>query len=213
MIAHVAEAGEAMGRVVLRFSSQPPNDVAIRAAIKVAQAFQSELESLFVEDEQLIDLAHFPFATEISLTGRSRRNLTPTAVHNQFLATFREAERRVRVAISNTDVPLRQSYVRDEPIQALASACAQRGPWNVVAFGEALTTTSCAVFQELFESVSDTTGVVIVGPRSKRTTGPVIVAVEDTDRLPGMLPAASRLAALSDAKIRILITAPDEKTY
>ena len=213
MIAHVAEADEAMGRVVLRFSSEPPNDVAIRAAVKVAQAFRSELESLFVEDEQLIDLAHFPFATEISLTGRSRRELTPRAVHHQFLATFREAQRRVSLAVRDTDVPIRQSYVRDEPVQALASACARRGPWNVVALGEALSSTSCAKILELFESVSDTTGIVIAGPRSRRTTGPIVVAVEDTGRLPGMLPAATRLAELSDAEIRILITAPDEKTY
>ncbi len=213
MIAHVAEVSEAKGRVVLRFSAQPPNEIAIHAAVQVAQAFQSELESLFVEDEQLADLARFPFATEISLTGQSRRKLTPQSMRHQFLATFREAERRVAKAVSETDVPLRRSYVRDEPVQALASACAQRGPWNVVALGEALTNTSCATISELFASVSDTTGIVLVGPRSRRTGGPVIVAVEDTDRLPGMLPAASRIAALSEADICVLITAPDERTY
>ena len=213
MIAHVAEVGEAKGRVVLRFSSQPPNEVAIRAAVQVAQAFQSELESLFVEDEQLTDLAQFPFATEISLTGQSRRKLTPTSIRHQFLATFREAERRVRAAVHDTEVPLRKSYVRDEPVQALASACAQRGPWNVVALGEALTNSSCSAIQELFASVTDTTGIVLAGPRSRRTSGPVIVAVEDTGRLPGMLPAASRIAALNDSDIRVLITAQDEKSY
>ena len=213
MIAHVAEAGEAMGRVVLRFSSQPPNDIAIRAALQIAQAFRSELEGLFVEDEQLIDLAHFPFATEISLSGKHRQSLSPTAMHHQFLAMFRDAERRLQAAAQDSEVPVKRSYVRDEPIQALASACAQRGPWNVVALGEALSSNSCVVLRELFANVTDTTGIVIAGPNSKRTDGPIVVAVEDTERLPGMLPAASRLSELNGSEIKILITAPDEKSY
>lgn len=213
MIAHVAEAGEAMGRVVLRFSSQPPNDIAIRAALQVAQAFRSELESLFVEDQQLIDLAKFPFATEISLNGKRRHSLSSTAMHHQFLAMFRDAERRLQAAAQNSEVPVKRSFVRDEPVQALASACAQRGPWNVVALGEALTNNSCVVLRDLFASVTDTTGIVIAGPNSKRTDGPIVVAVEDTERLPGMLPAASRLSELNGSEIKILITAPDEKTY
>ena len=50
MIAHVAEAGEDRGRVVLRLgSSGRLSDIALEAAMRVAQAFQSEIESVFVE--------------------------------------------------------------------------------------------------------------------------------------------------------------------
>ena len=126
---------------------------------------------------------------------------------------FCNAKRRLQAAVQNSEVPVKKSYVKDEPIQALASACAQRGPWNVVALGEALTSNSCVALRELFANVTDTTGIVIAGPNSKRTDGPIIVAVEDTERLPGMLPAASRLSELNGSDIKILITAPDEKTY
>ena len=61
MIAHVAAAGEGRGRVVLWLgSSARTSSSAIDAAIVLARAFQSEVESLFVEDRQLFDLADFP---------------------------------------------------------------------------------------------------------------------------------------------------------
>ena len=210
MIAHVAEAGEARGRVVLRFCSRAPNDAAIKAAFRIAQAFQSEIESLYVEDAQLLELARFPFATEISLTGRSRRPLSQHAVHRSFQAVFRAARRRVEAAAREAEVPLMQSFVRDEPVQALAAACAQRGPWNVIALAEAIGPSSCVAIRELFDSVSDTTGVILAGPNSRRSSGPVIVVVEDLERFPGMLRAAERLAALNEEPIVVLIVGDGE---
>ena len=36
----------------------------------------------------------------------------------------------------SADVPLRSRVVRDEPLRALSIACAESGPWNVVALAE-----------------------------------------------------------------------------
>ena len=69
MIAHVAEMGEDRGRVVLHLRSGRPSTVALEAAVRVARAFGSEIESLFVEDEQLFDCAAYGFVREVSLSG------------------------------------------------------------------------------------------------------------------------------------------------
>lgn len=211
MIAHVAEAGEARGRVVLRFCAGAPSDAAIRAAVRIAEAFQSEIESLYVEDSQLLDLASFPFATEVSLNGRQRRRLSQQSVRMGFSAMFAAARRQVEAAARDAEVRLSQRVVRDEPVQALAAACAQTGPWNVVALAEAFTIGSCGSIEELFETVPDTTGVILAGPNSRRTTGPVVVAVEDIERFPGMLRAAERLAALSETTIVLLMIGESEE--
>ncbi|MGI9424142.1 MAG: hypothetical protein ACR2PA_13190 [Hyphomicrobiaceae bacterium] len=213
MIAHVAEAGEARGRVVLRFCSGRPHEMAVRAAFQIAQAFQSEIESLFIEDAQLIDLARFEFATEISLTGRHRRRLSQRSVHQSFRASFEAARRMVEQEAQAAEVPMQHSFVRDEPVHALAAACAQRGPWNVVALAEAFGTTSCATLRELFSTVPDTTGVILAGPRTRRVDGPVIIAVEEIDRFPGMLRAAEKLAALSESDIVALIVADNQDRF
>jgi hypothetical protein len=76
MIAHVASSGEDSGRVVLQLGSRSPSAVALSAAIRIAQAFQSEIESLFVENQPLLDCTSFSFVREVSLTGRWLRTVS-----------------------------------------------------------------------------------------------------------------------------------------
>jgi hypothetical protein len=214
MIAHVAAAGEGRGRVVLRFCTGTPSEAAIRAAFRLAQAFQSEIESLYIEDRQLLELASYPFATEISFTGRTRRRLTHRAVQQSFRSVFVAARRHVDRIAREVDVPRADHFVRDEPVHALAAACARSGPWNIIALAEAFGASSCGTLRELFDTVPDTTGVVLVGPNTSRTTGPVVIVVEDLDRFPGMLRAAERIAALGEVPVRLLLVAgEDEDLY
>ena len=80
MIAHVAETGENRGRVVLQLGSAHPSVIALEAAVRIARAFQSEIESVFVEDEQLFDCAAYGFVREVSLSGRQSRTVSADAM-------------------------------------------------------------------------------------------------------------------------------------
>lgn len=211
MIAHVAEAGEARGRVVLQLATANPSPVAIEAAVRVAQAFHSEVESLFVENRQLIDLAGFPFAREISLTGRRSRTISSSDIERDFRLAFASLQRRIEAVARAAEVPLRQRTVRDDPIAALAAACAEYGPWNVVAIAEPVGPASTMTLSQLFERVSDTTGLVLVGPKAKRTQGPVVAAVEELERLPGMLRAADRLNKVTGGSVTVLLVADTQE--
>ena len=64
-----------------------------------------------------------------------------------------------------------------------------------------------ATLKQLLVEVSGSTGLVTVGPKAQRVTGPVVVAVEDTAQLPDLLRAAERLAALDGAEIVLLLIA------
>lgn len=212
MIAHVASAGEDRGRVVLRLSpSGHPSDVALEAAIRVAQAFQSEIESLFVEEQQLIQLASYPFAREISLSGRHVRTLSLPEIERDMRLLATSLMRRVESLAKKAEVPVRSRSVRGESVGALASACAECGPWNVVALAEPFTPGHGTTLRELFEAVTGTTGIVLAGPRARRTSGPIIVAVEDIERLPGMLRAAERLAGVLSSSVVVLLIGDGEE--
>jgi len=207
MIAHVAEAAEARGRVVLQFRSGHPSPVALEAAIRVAQAFQSGIESLFVEDSQLIDLAGFSFAREISLSGRKSRTICSADMERELRLAFAPIRRQIAALAKAAEVPVRQRVVRDEPVSALAATCSECGPWNVVALAEPFGTLGSSSLRRLLASVVDATGVVIVGPKARRTSGPVIVAVEELDRLPSMLRAAERLSTVTGGEVIVLLIA------
>ena len=210
MILHVAEAGEQRGRVVLQLTSNEPNPVALQAALRIAQAFRSEIESLFVEDHQLVALASFPFAREVSLSGRRTRALSPESMAREMHLMAQAISRRVELLARAAEVPCRRRIVRDEPVRALAEACAEHGPWNVVAFADAFNLANREALRQVFEQVTGTTGIVLVGPGAKRSDGPVVAAVEDMGRLEPMLRSAQRLLREEGEEVTLLLIADDE---
>ncbi len=212
MIAHVAEAGEQRGRVVLQISSEQPNPIALEAAIRVAKAFQSEIESLFVEDLDLLDVAGFSFAREISLSGRERRELSAEGMARQMRHMATALGRQIAELAKLAEVPLRQTVVRDQPVPALAKACAECGPWNVVALGNTIGGDVAFGIRQLFEAVSGTTGIIVAGPNARRTEGPVVVVLEEFVDLEPMMRAAERLLpSTTEGSIIVLAAADSEE--
>jgi len=205
MIMHVAEAGEQRGRVVLHIASGHANAIAIEAAVRIAQAFHSEIESLFVEDLQLYDMASYPFAREISLSGARTRALSRDAIELEMRLIARSLGRRVEALARAADVPLRARVVRDDPVQALAKACAEDGPWNVVALADVLPPGQGARLCELFANVSGYTGLMLVGPKARRTRGPVVAVVENADHLQPMLRAGERMASVTGGEVLLML--------
>jgi hypothetical protein len=210
MIAHVAQSGEDRGRVVIQIRSRHPSAIAMQAAVQIARAFGSDLESLFVEDEQLFDCAAYGFVREVSLSGRETRALSLDTMMRDLHLTAQGTRRQLEALAKKAEVPLRCRVVRDEPLRALTIACTEVGPWNVVALGEPFTAGNSAMLKQMLAEVSGTTGIVTVGPRAQRVSGPVIVAVEDIAELPDMLRTAERLAAVDGAEIVLLLVGPGE---
>ena len=211
MIAHVAQSGEDRGRVVLHLQSGVPSAIALEAAVRVARAFGSGIESLFVEDEQLFDCAAYEFACEVSLSGRQRRALSPDAMMRDLHIAAQGARRQIEALARKAEVPLRCRVVRDEPLRALSIACAESGPWNVVALAEPFTADNGGMLKQLLAEVGGMTGIVVVGPHARRVTGPIVVALEDTAQLPDMLRTAELLAALDGTQVVLLLIAADEE--
>ncbi len=206
MIAHVAAAGERSGRVVLWLGgSSAVSRIAIDAAMLLGQAFQAEVESLYVEDTQLFDLAEFPFARVIGASGGSWRPLPHATLEREMRFTAAALHRQVAEAGLAVSVPCNARIVRDEPLRALTRACAENGPWNVVVVGDQLAPGDESRLAELFERVRDTTGAVITGPLGRRTRGPVVAVVEEFERLGPMLKAAQRLAPISGGDVKLTL--------
>lgn len=210
MIAHVAEAGESRGRVVLQVCTSRPSLVAMEAAIRIARAYRSEIESLFVEDMNLLQLASFPFAREITFSGKARP-LTRDDMEREFRNAFRSLQRRIEVLAAAAEVPVKRQIVRDDPLTALQRACTECGPWNLVALADPFGAGSCASLQQLFDSVTDATGLLIVGPGARRLDGRIVVMNDETEHLQNMLRVAERLASLDETEISIALVAESEE--
>lgn len=206
MIAHVAAAGEGRGRVVLWLgSSAQTSAYAIDAAMLLAQAFQSEVESLFVEDRQFFDLAEFPFARVIGADGSGWQALPRAELERKMHFAGAALQRKIAEVAQRASVPCQGRVVRDDPLSAVAKACAENGPWNVVTLAEPFCAGDEARLGDVFAKVADTTGVVIAGPLARRTRGPVVVLVEQFERLEPMLRAAERLAGVTGGDVKVML--------
>jgi hypothetical protein len=205
MIAHVAAAGEERGRVVVWLPTagraSPP---VIEAAMMLARAFGSEVESLFVEDRQLFDLAQFPFARQLA-SGEGWRSMAAPDLEHELRFVGAALQRQVADAAKRAAIPCRARTMRDDPLGALAKACAENGPWNVVAIAEPFAATDDKRLREVFASVSDTTGVMVAGPTARISSGPVVAAVEHFERLGPMLKAAERLARAANSDVKLML--------
>jgi len=211
MIAHVAQADEQRGRVVLWLgSSGEPQGTAVDAALCLAQAFQSEIESLFIEDLQLFDLAELPFAREISLCGRRSRPMSAAALARDIQSHASALQRQVLARARAAAVKATARIVREEPVRALARVCAENGPWNVVTIGTPVRKGSHTGLAELFDAVHATTGVVVAGAKARRTSGPVIAVVEELERVVPMMRAAQRIASATGGDTRLWLLEHDQ---
>jgi hypothetical protein len=184
---------------------------AIDAAMLLARAFQSEVESLFVEDRQLFDLSEFPFARAISVE-EGWRELPRDKLEHAFRYVGAALQRQVADAAKRAQIPCRSRVVRDDPLHAVASACAENGPWNVITIAEPFAAGDEQRLHRIFADVSDTTGVIVAGPLARRTQGPVIAVVEQLDRLGPMLKTAERLAGVTGGTVKLMLVGdrPDE---
>ncbi len=204
-VVHVAEAGENRGRVVLRLASAGPHRLAVEAALRVARAYQSELESIFIEDQRLIDIAAHPLVSEISLCGRERRVLSSAMLLRQFAHAARLAERRIASMARLADVPYRARTIRDDPVHAINRACAEAGPWNVVVLADPVQARDRTAVLQLLADVTGATGLVVVGPGAVQAHGSIVIVLEEAERLPQMLRTAERLSADTEDPIVILL--------
>src|SRR5262249_47613854 len=110
------------------------------------------------------------------------------------------------------EIPVRSRVLRDEPLRALALVCAECGPWNVVTLADSFTGNT-HLLRRLLNEVADATGVVVVGPKARRTRGAVVVALEEVERLPAMLRTAERLVSQSDGIVLLLIGRDEESLH
>lgn len=210
MIAHVAESGENSGRVVLQLAGSAPNaPIALEAALHVACSFNAGLESLFVEDPQLVDFASFSFVREVILSSGTAVPVNPAGLNAALDQQAATQHGVVVMAAEAAGVPVHCRTLRDDAVAALASACSENGPWNVAVLAEAVTKATEAHIAELFNGIEDVTGVVVAGRGASRTSGPVVAVVEQLAHVQPMLRAAERLAGFKKQDVHLILFGGD----
>lgn len=209
MMAHVAEASEASGRVLFWTDRHAPlNPGAAKAASRLAAAFQAEIETVTVDAGdigQSRDLSAAGFvargvgAPELEAINGSQ--FDRAALAESLL--MRRQQRDVAECARRYGVACRHTMASGDAIDVLAELCTVRGPWNVVVAAGA---SAVPLVGTLFANVSGATGVVVAPVGHTCGDGPIVVIAEDIERLPSMIRAAARLTRMF-GRIHVLFAA------
>jgi hypothetical protein len=213
MIAHVAEASEASGRVLLWLDpgaiSMPQT---VDAAVRIAAAYAAEIETVVIDGPTAADITDIPTA-HVSFLGKTGRILSFLAPGPDARARLAERQRREVEAVgARARVPVSHASAGGNAIDRLAEMCLARGPWNIVAVSTPPSENLPSVLGSVLANVSGATGVVVAGRRVDMLGPNIAVVIEDGERMPSMLRAAERLNA-GRGKIQVMIAAETVSQY
>ncbi|MFV0298395.1 MAG: hypothetical protein ACK5JT_20025, partial [Hyphomicrobiaceae bacterium] len=102
-------AGQSRNRVVLHLKYGNASPVALAAAVMVARAFRSEIESVVIEDTKLLDMAEVPLAREILLSGRQSGPLSRDLMQRRIRSAAADIIRQIERLAHEAEVPVRHS--------------------------------------------------------------------------------------------------------
>lgn len=192
------------GRVVLRMRGGAANPIVVKAAMRLARAFQGELHGLFVEDEDLLSLAGMPFAREISFTGRRSRPLSTKIVREEMRAASeamaREFERLARAA----HVPAHFEISSEGATEALRAAMKESG---ILAIGEPLALAGGSVLRGMMSEFSGFAGLVLAGSEARRAEGAVVAVIDADCDVALMVDTAEMLAKSGSEEVVLVLAA------
>jgi hypothetical protein len=213
MIAHVAEASEASGRVLLWLEpSAVPMPQTFDASVRIASAYGADLETVVIDGPSSSDVEAVP-AAYVSLLGKSyRKGLGSNAVlHVRDLIADRQRREVGQLAmLANVDIT--HASAGGDAIDRLAEMCLARGPWNIVAVSRPPSDELPSVLGSILANVSGATGVIVAGRRNCVLSADVAVVIEDAERMPSMLRAAQRLL-MPGGRIHAMIAAETAAAY
>lgn len=211
MIAHVAEASEGSGRVLLWLEpSLPAAPQALEASVRLAAAYGSELETIEVDPLHLdadagLPLGRVGFRTPFDVkTAADERALRRTLANGH--------RNNVDQLAKAFAVSVHHGRGRGDAIDRLTNLCDERGPWNIIVLSRAPSLELASVVANVFANVSGATGVLVGSRRAASWGERVAVVVEDGDRLPSMLRAAERLCG-PNGRIHLVVVAVTKASY
>lgn len=189
MIAHVAEASELSGRVVLWLDPEMRcTQAVLDAPMRLAAAYDAEIETIVV-DQSADESGDVPFR-RIGHIGLS----DIPSVEYRFHLLAQRCRRVVEDAGTARKVKVRHALAQGDAVDRISEMCLVRGPWNIVALTGIPALGGQSVINSLLANVSGATGFLLCGERPLKTKTGVVVVVEDGERLPSMLRAAERLS-------------------
>jgi nucleotide-binding universal stress UspA family protein len=199
-------------RILVALDASPESLAALDHAASLAARLQAELEGLFVEDEDLLNLARQPFAREVSRLTNIARSLNQATLEEDLRNQAALARRALRQKAEALRLRWSFRVVRGRLEGVIQSASASAdlvamGRRRQTIGGEALGRTSASMARRL------TCSVLMALPQQERPDAPVATVYLDSPCGSAALDLAVRTAREEHRPLLIIVPAKDRAEY
>lgn len=210
---HVAAADESRGRIIVALSGNAPDPLAVRAALDLASAYDSAIEGIYVENTELFQAAAHPFVRQVLLSGRIAPNFDAEHLASDIFTLSRSTLRKLEHQIAAAGKHCTTRSLRAHLDTALAVACAENGPWNIVVLGDAITSSDVPQCVDILKRTAGLTAIWTTPAKAENHEGAIVLVIDQDDNLQQMLRVAERLRSVQPSisiPISILILGYDK---
>jgi nucleotide-binding universal stress UspA family protein len=121
----MSEETPSLRRILVALDASPHSRAALDAAVRLAAAFEAEVEGLFVEDETLLRASQLPFAEEVRSYTVPPKRLSDDRMQRQLRHQAKYAEHALRQTAEREEVPYDFRTVQGDVTRELLRAAAE----------------------------------------------------------------------------------------
>jgi nucleotide-binding universal stress UspA family protein len=195
-------------RILVAMDSSPESRAALEVAAGLAASLRSELAGLFVEDQDLFDLAALPFSREIPLTGAMSRNFDPVRLGREVRAQMALAKRAFEAEATRRRLAWSFEVVRGR-IERELTAWAQAA--DLIALAKAEGGQSVPGRAARAAMARRAGAVLVVGRRPAAARNPITVPFGGSVADERVLAIAAAIARAQDSPLEVLLHGGDDR--
>lgn len=196
-------------RILVPLDSSPESMAALEPAAWIASVMRSKLTALYVEEQELFDLAQLPFSREVSIIHSSARNLDPSRLAQEMRAHAVLTEKTIEKLAKRRQVEWSFKVVRGNRDAEIA---AQAKAWDLIAMFSDQTADapsgSSKVSTKLHSGVIGS-GVLMINRNMRFRSGPVLALFDGTVASIQALHLAAGIAHCDAVSLHVLILGDD----
>ena len=194
----------------MELSSITPNVAALQKAMEMARALNSEIEGLYITDDEIEQVCGLVVARTVNASGRNVAHQAAQSLKRDVYLATRSMQRQFDELANRARLKHQFKSVAGRPSHEVLKACADDDAASLLVMSETVALAQIPHIDQLLTQPSSLRGILMIGPGADKRSGPTVIVPQEADTLPDMLDLAEALT-LKDKPLIIFLSGADDR--